>query len=244
MKNIKQLLVAAALVAAIPLVSIADEAGDKIRNRLEGLLQGHKVESIQPSPLAGFHEVVVDGELLYVSADARFLIQGDIFDLDNGVKNLTEARTGELRKNAMAAIGDDQVIAFGPEDAAHTITVFTDIDCGYCRKLHSEMVQYNEKGIRIRYMFFPRSGPGSESFQKAIWVWCADDRQKAMTAAKSGEDIEQRECDNPVLDHYSLGRQLGVSGTPALVLESGRMVPGYIPAERLKTMLDELAKEG
>lgn len=244
MKNIKHILVAAALAVSLPLTSLADEAGDKIRDRLEGLLQGHKVESIQPAPLGGFYEAVVDGELFYLSADARYLFQGDLFDLENGVKNLTEERTGQIRKSAMDTISDDKVISFGPEDADYTLTVFTDIDCGYCRKLHGEMDQYNAKGIRIRYMFFPRSGPGTESFQKAVWVWCADDRQQAMTAAKRGDKIEQRECENPVLDHYTLGRKLGVTGTPALVLESGRMLPGYIPAERLRTMLDELAKEG
>ena len=244
MNKIKQYLAAVAFAVAVPSMVAADDAADKVRSVLEPLLKGHKVESVQQAPIPGFYEAVVDGEVLYVSGDGRYLLQGNIYDIDNGLENLTEKRTGELRKAAMAEVGDDEVIAFGPADADHTLTVFTDIDCGYCRKLHAEMAQYNEQGIRVRYMFFPRSGPGSESFQKAIWVWCAEDRQKAMTAAKSGEDIEHRECDNPVLDHYSLGRQMGVCGTPALVLESGRMVPGYVPAERLRTMLDELAKEG
>lgn len=244
MNKIKQTLVAAAFAVAAPSLVAADAAADKVRSVLEPLLKGHKVESVQEAPMPGFYEAIVDGEVLYVSGDGRYLVQGNIYDISKGLENLTEKRTGELRKAAMAEIGDDQVISFGPADADYTITVFTDIDCGYCRKLHSEMADYNAKGIRVRYLFFPRSGPGSESFQKAIAVWCSDDRQKAMTAAKNGDDIEQRECENPVLDHYALGRQMGVSGTPAIVLDSGRMVPGYVPAERLRTMLDELAKEG
>jgi len=117
--------------------------------------------------------------------------------------------------------------------------VFTDIDCGYCRKLHADMDKYNAQGIRVRYLFYPRAGLRSESYRKAVSVWCADDRKAAMTAAKTGRPLPARSCVNPVADQYNLGRQLGVRGTPALVLEDGEIIPGYVPPDKLRTMLDD-----
>jgi thiol:disulfide interchange protein DsbC len=128
-------------------------------------------------------------------------------------------------------------VIFAPDKPKHTVTVFTDIDCGYCRKLHREIDGYLKAGIRVRYLFFPRAGLGSESFNEAVSVWCAADRQQAMTDAKAGKPIEAKTCENPVIDHMQLGESLQISGTPAIVLESGDLVPGYVPAERLAAML-------
>jgi thiol:disulfide interchange protein DsbC len=219
----------------------AEEAPAAVTERLAALFEDHKVQSLQKAPVDGFYEAIIGSDVFYVSADGNYLMHGNLYDVQNGLVNLTDARRDGLRKEAMASVGEDRMIIFGPSDAEHTITVFTDIDCGYCRKLHGEIEKYNEAGIRVRYLFYPRSGPDTPSFAKATSVWCADDRQQAMTAAKAGEEVEPRECENPVLAHFQLGQEVGVTGTPALVLENGQLVPGYIPAERLKLMLDAAA---
>ncbi|MGJ8662306.1 MAG: thioredoxin fold domain-containing protein, partial [Marinicella sp.] len=146
-----------------------------------------------------------------------------------------------LRKELLAKMGDSQRINFYPENMEHHVTVFTDIDCGYCRKLHAEMTQYNDLGIGISYLFFPRAGLQSASFDKAVNVWCATDQQQAMTLAKAGETVEPQKCDNPITDHYKAGLSSGVSGTPALVLDNGMIMPGYLPPQQLKQRLDAIA---
>ena len=130
------------------------------------------------------------------------------------------------------------MIVFGSGKEKHVIDVFTDIDCGYCRKLHSQIDQYNKEGIEVRYMSYPRAGVNSESGRKAISVWCADDRKKAISEAKQGNPVEEKTCDNPVAEQFALGRVVGVSGTPALVLENGELIPGYVPPKRLRQLLD------
>jgi thiol:disulfide interchange protein DsbC len=129
------------------------------------------------------------------------------------------------------------MIAFKPKSSKHLVYVFTDIDCGYCRKLHSEIDQYLTEGIEIRYLFFPRAGEGSDSYKKAVSVWCADDRNTALTKAKRGDTIEERQCDNPVDQHLTLGTQMGAAGTPMLVTEKGNILPGYVPAGQLAKIL-------
>jgi thiol:disulfide interchange protein DsbC len=238
MKLLHILFLTGALLAGAPM-AWADDMSDKIRTRFQTLLPGQEVSSIEKAPVEGFYEVIVGSEVMYMSVDAKHLFfNGSLYDLSDGVVNLTEERRNGLRREAIAAIGEDSMISFGPADAQDTITVFTDIDCGYCRRLHNEIEKYNAAGIRVRYLFFPRSGPGTDSFRKAVSVWCADDRREAMTAAKRGDDVEARDCDNPVGDQYNLGRELGVSGTPALLFDNGELVPGYVPADRLKPMLD------
>ena len=237
MKRLHKLLLWGALAAAAQ-TAWADEAADAVRERLAAIFPGQEVNSLEKAPLDGFYEAVIGGEVVYVSADTNYLLHGSLFDIRKGLVNVTEERRNGLRREALGSIDEDQMIVFGPEDPAYTVTVFTDIDCGYCRKLHSEIDQYGENGIRVRYLAFPRSGPGTESFKKSESVWCAEDRQQALTAAKKGDAVETRECENPVQKQYELGRQVGVSGTPALVLENGQLVPGYVPAARLRAILD------
>jgi thiol:disulfide interchange protein DsbC len=131
------------------------------------------------------------------------------------------------------------MVSFGPANAEHTITVFTDVDCTYCRKLHQEMDQFNDQSIRVRYLFYPRHGPGSEGWKKADAVWCSEDQQAAMTRAKRGENIEGKDCGaTPVASHYEMGNRVGVRGTPAILLESGQLISGYVPANELATYLN------
>ena len=133
------------------------------------------------------------------------------------------------------------MIIYEPKKTEHTLTVFTDIDCGYCRKLHQQIAEYNALGIRIRYMAFPRAGIDSESYNKTVDVWCAKDRKQALTDAKNGKEVTSESCNSPIQAQYELGRRLGVTGTPALFLESGEMLPGYVPPKRLKEILDQQA---
>ena len=231
------------LLLALSLGAAAEEQGadpaiDRILQSLGKLLDTLERKDISPTPVPGLYEVMLGARVFYVSADGRYLIQGKMTDLETG-EDLTEAKVSKARKQAVDAVGEENMIIFGPKDARHTITVFTDIDCGYCRKLHSQMEEYNSQGIRIRYLFYPRAGLGSESARKAEAVWCSEDRHKAMSQAKQGKPVEYRKCDNPVKEHYMLGQTVGVTGTPALVLENGELIPGYIPPKRLRRLLDE-----
>jgi thiol:disulfide interchange protein DsbC len=216
-----------------------------IRERLGKMLPEYQISSIHETPVPGVYEVVLGSDLVYVSADGRYMMQGRLIDLEKR-ENLSETspRLAEVQKQqakermeTLAKIGDDQTVVFAPERYDHTINVFTDIDCGYCRKLHREIEDYEAEGIRVRYLFYPRAGKGSPSFQKAVSVWCADDRQAAMTEAKAGKNVPKKDCANPVQEHIELGNRFGISGTPAIVLDNGEMVPGYVPPKRLAAVL-------
>jgi len=222
-------------LAALPLLAGADA---RIKARLGKVLSpGYEIGPIKETPIKGLFEVVVGADVIYVSGDGEYMIDGRLIDLANQ-KDLTEPRRAMIRKQAIDKVGEDRMVIFAPDKYKHTITVFTDIDCGYCRKLHRQIADYGAEGIRVRYLFFPRAGVNSDSFRKSVSVWCADDRRQALTDAKAGKSLETRSCKNPVKDHLELGKQLGVSGTPAIVLESGDLVPGYVPAKRLAAMLN------
>jgi thiol:disulfide interchange protein DsbC len=202
-------------------------------------IPGTKPEDLRAIPVPGLYELARGGDIAYVSADGRYAISGDLYDLERN-DNLTEARRRGIRSGLVAGFPSAQMLVFEPKAPKHTITVFTDIDCGYCRKLHSQVAEYNRLGIGVHYLLFPRSGPGTESWAKAERVWCSKDRNDALTRAKRGENISEAKCGTtPVARHYELGEEVGVNGTPAIVLESGELLPGYVPpamlAEHLKT---------
>ncbi len=233
------------LITAATLYSIGAVAADPAPvpakqpdlTHLQAVMNGAKPDHITLSRIPGLYEVLVGGQVLYLSEDGRFAIQGDILDLDSRA-NLTENRRSELRSQAIDAVGENNMVVFTPAGVVkHTVTVFTDVDCGYCRKMHSQIADYNKEGIKIRYLMFPREGIGSESYNKAVAVWCADNRQDALTQAKRGENLGHKTCDNPIKAQYELGQKLGVRGTPSLILESGEMIPGYVPPTQLAEML-------
>lgn len=216
----------------------AAQADVVLKDKLEALLPGMVVQTLEPLENTDLYEALVDGEIVYFSKDGRYVFQGDIIDIESR-QNITENKRRGMKKEEIDSFNEADMIIFEPEKTKHTLTVFTDIDCGYCRKLHQQMSEYNALGIKVRYMAFPRSGLDSESFDKAVSVWCADDRKQAMTDSKSGSSIKVNSCDNPIKDHFEAGRRLGVTGTPALFLESGELLPGYIPPMRLIQILDE-----
>ena len=236
---LRKLFITVLVCCTFPL--LAAEPAQPDLSRLQSLLGEEKPDSVKPTAIPGLYEVMLKSKIVYLSQDGRFVIQGDLIDLKERT-NLTEARLDTQRSKALAAIGEDQMIIFAPtKPAKHTITVFTDIDCGYCRKFHQEIADYNRNGIKVRYLMYPRAGIGSDSYHKAVAVWCSPDRRDAITRAKKGEAIEQKSCPNPVKEQYELGQALGVRGTPTIILQDGQLIPGYVPAARLATMLDRSA---
>lgn len=227
-----------ALFVSVASAAMADRAADEAAIRRT--LGDFKPDSIHTTPVSGIYEVTVGPHVIYVSADGRYMFQGDLIDLQNR-ESLTEPRRRELVKQMVGAVSEDDMIVYEPAKTRHTITVFTDIDCGYCRKLHNEMQSYLDAGIRVRYMFYPRAGVGSESWRKAEAVWCSKDRRAALTAAKNGKPIEMKTCDNPIKEHMQLVDRLGARGTPFIVLEDGETQPGYLPAAQMEKLLDQIA---
>jgi thiol:disulfide interchange protein DsbC len=183
------------------------------------------------------------GTLVYVTSNGRYLIAGDLFDADTKM-NLSESLRLSIRKEQLKHVQETEAIVFEPVGKVrHTITVFTDVDCMYCRKFHSEIEQLSKLGIRIRYLAFPRSGPTSDSWVKADSVWCAADRQAALTRAKLGDVVPPATCNSPVSKHYELGKLIGVPGTPMILTENGQVAGGYLPPSMLIEKLDKLLRE-
>lgn len=225
-------------VGLLPFVATAADmpSVDQLRATLAERLPDAKVEEIRPSPVAGIYEVVVDNRLYYISADGRYLLTGDVVDMQSR-KNVSTDKREKLMMRSIDAIGDANMVIIGPKKARHTVTVFTDVDCPYCAKLHLEVPALNKEGVRVRYLFFPRAGVGSESYQRSVAVWCAKDRAEAMGIAKAGGKLPMKSCANPVAEHYELGQAIGVQGTPTLILDTGKIIPGYVPATKLLEML-------
>ena len=219
-------------------LSVADTgAQEAITKSLSSIFPGITPDKIAPSPMEGVSEVLIGPRLMYVSNDGKYLLQGSLIDLKTRV-DIGEERRNGIRLDALNDLGEDKMIVFPAKEQKHVITVFTDIDCGYCRKLHDEMDKYNAEGITVRYLMFPRAGIDSPSYKKAVTVWCSKDQQDAMTRSKSGETLANASCDNPVKEEYELGQLIGVRGTPAIVMEDGAMLPGYVPAARLVKALE------
>ena len=205
---------------------------------------GAKPEELHASPIPGVYELARGTEIAYVSADGKYAIAGDMYELGSD-KNLTENTRRAERTKLLASVPESQMVVFSPKDPKYTISVFTDVDCTYCRKLHSQIADYNRLGIKVRYLFFPRSGPDTESWDKAEAVWCSANRGEALTRAKRGEEIAKpKSCNSPVEREYHLGEDVGVRGTPAIVLENGEMLPGYLPPAQLAAHLKGSSKGG
>lgn len=245
--NISRYLVAGfCLVVAVGVMAAPTKESaeiEQVRQSVNKLLSGdQEATTITASPVPGVYEVMVGAQLYYVSADGKYLFRGKLFDIDKR-EDLTTPKEAMVKAKMIEQLGEENMLIFAPEKYEHTVTIFTDIDCSYCRKLHKEVKEYNDLGIRVRYLMYPRAGIGSSAYQKAVNVFCADDRNDALTRAKAGQDVEEKECENPVAKEYALGQTLGVTGTPSIFLENGELVPGYVPAKRMAAMLQEVAAE-
>jgi thiol:disulfide interchange protein DsbC len=229
----------AAILLPLSVVA-ADVDYSNVEARIRALAPQAQSIAISETPIEGLLMVQISGDIVYATDDGRYLIQGRVMDLDTR-EDLTETAKAALRKDLLANMDSSGSITFAPAEPRYELTVFTDIDCGYCRKLHAQINEYQQQGIAIHYMAFPRAGVGSHSYDKAVSVWCAKDQQDALTQAKLGAEPAPLKCDNPVDEQYKLGRDLGVSGTPSLLTADGQMIPGYVPPEQLRARLEQRA---
>ncbi|MEP4888994.1 MAG: bifunctional protein-disulfide isomerase/oxidoreductase DsbC [Aliiglaciecola sp.] len=211
----------------------------KTKQKLENKL-GLKVLAIGDSPVPSLAQVSTNQGLFYTSEDGKYLVSGRIFNVDAGMRNETDIKLSELRLEGVADFSDEDVIEFKAKDEKYVINVFTDITCGYCRKLHREIDDYNEKGITVRYLAYPRGGLNTQTYYDMVAVWCADDKQSALTAAKTGADVNGTTCSNKVADEYAFGTRVGVNGTPNIILPDGSLVGGYMPADALLQKLNQI----
>lgn len=226
-----------------PPAGVAGASDSAVRAAMLRAMPNATVDSIKPSPIPGYREVAVGGRVVYVSADGRYLIQGSLFDL-NTRTSLTDSSEAAIRQGILAKVGPERRIIFAAAKPKHRITVFTDIDCGYCRKMHQQIAQYNNLGISVEYLFYPRAGMGSDAANKAINVWCSADRRKAMTDAKNDRPVPNKTCTNPIAADYALGQKIGFDGTPAIYAANGAQVGGYLAPAQMLATLDKLAKSG
>lgn len=226
------------LLAVFSVAAIADQ--EQIKKAITGINPMIQIESVKPIDDSPFFEVTLKtGERIYTNATGSHFVAGDLYQVGTGgVKNLTDVGRRADRQELLGQLDESSLIVFSPKgEVKHRLLVFTDIDCGYCRRLHSEIEQLQENGVEVSYAAFPRAGVGSESYNKYVSVYCAKDQNAMMTLAKQGETPEVATCDNPVADQYQLGQKLGITGTPTLIFEDGEMQPGYAPwKELLKRM--------
>ena len=213
---------------------------DFLRKAVTDVFPDVEITRIKPAPIPGLYEVMLGTEMIYLSEDGRYILQGDLIDLGEKV-NLSEQERAGARKRVLESIPASETIDFAPENARHTVYVFTDITCGYCQRFHRDMAELNGKGIAVRYLAFPRAGIDTDSFREMESVWCAADPNEAMTLAKGGRPVAPAQCDNPVQRQYELGQTLGVRGTPAIYLENGQELPGYVPPDDLLQALQQYA---
>jgi thiol:disulfide interchange protein DsbC len=231
----------AALLLAASVTAAADVDYSAVEEQIRALAPQAKSIAISETPIDNLLMVQINGDIVYATADGKYLIQGRVIDMTTR-EDLTEGAKAEVRRDLLASVDASKQITFAPEKPAYDLMVFTDIDCGYCRKLHAQINEYNEQGIAIHYMAFPRAGVGSRSYEKAVSVWCAGDPREALTQAKLGAEPDPAQCDNPIAEQYQLGLDLGVSGTPSLLTAEGQMIPGYVPPEQLRERLDRMAE--
>ena len=220
-------------------VVLADEndAGvASLEKALSSRMPSLSVDSVSATPIPGLYQVIVGSQVVYMDANAQYMLDGDLVNLKTR-KNYSEDAKSKIRLDTIAALGEDNMLVYRPKKVEHRITVITDIDCPYCRRLHSELPEYLKSNVEVRYIFMPLKG--AKDKKKTESVWCADDRRKALDIAKAGGHIEEKTCDNPLDKQMKTARLLGVRGTPAIILEDGEMLPGYVPA---KTLVEELRK--
>lgn len=233
------------LVCSLAAAAAAQDTAAVSKEDLAAKLNGVDASDISESPLPGIYQVQVGSRVAYLSADGRFLMQGDLYDLST-TENLTESSRAHARVELLAEVRPEKMMIFAPKngETKHTITIFTDIDCGYCRQFHREIEQVNNLGIEVHYLFYPRTGPDTESWVKAEKVWCSGpaERNVALTRAKLGGAVPETACaENPVAEHWQLGHDIGVTGTPSVIAEDGEIIGGYLAPQALLQRLDSLS---
>ncbi|ACR70479.1 bifunctional protein-disulfide isomerase/oxidoreductase DsbC [Edwardsiella ictaluri] len=230
----KSVIWLALLAASVSGLARADDAA--IQQSLKKL--GIQQAQIQASPVAGLKTVFSEGGVLYVTDDGKHILQGPMYDVSGAVP---ENVTNQLLMKRLDKLAPEMIVYKAPKQK-YVITVFTDITCGYCHKLHSQIKEYNDLGITVRYLAFPRQGPDSKAEKDMQSIWCMADRRKAFDDALKGETISPATCDVNIKSHYALGVQFGIQGTPAIVLSNGMVIPGYQGPKEMLAMLDAQAQ--
>ena len=224
--------------------AIDPATGQVVRAALQKLAPGLQVDEISPSPLPGFYQVIASGQLVYVSTDGKYMLNGDLVDL-GAKQNLTDRAWAGFRKAELAKVPAAQRIVYAPANPKYTVTVFSDVNCGYCRMFHSHIKQFNDEGIAVEYLAWPRegvtdtAGVPTDTYKEMVSVWCAADRKAAFTAAKQGKAPKPATCANPVKDEFDLGVKLGVTGTPMVVGPDGMVLGGYVTPDKLLKLLEK-----
>lgn len=216
---------------------------ERVRAALKELNPNIRVDRIGPAPMAGFREVVATGQVVYVSDDGKYLLQGGLLDIANR-KDLSESALAKVRRDILKTLPMADRIVYSPADKPkHTVVVLTDVECGYCRKFHAEIAEHAKRGIEVQYLAFPRAGLASADYRKMVSVWCADDRKKALTDAKTDRAVPAKRCKTPVDMQHAAGMRMGLTGTPMILTTDGDFVGGYLPPDTLQKRLDEMVAE-
>lgn len=224
------------LATSVQLVVAEPQGGARLKAKLEALRPGIPIEAVKATPVPGIYALELQGgSVFYGTEDGRYLFAGDMYELgESDLINLAETTRITKRKAMMDSVPVKDMVVFPPAGATKAVVnVFTDVDCGYCQKLHLEVPALNAMGVEVRYLAYPRAGVGSPSYAKIVSAWCADDPLTALTKLKARQEIPPLTCANPVAEQFDLGRAMGVTGTPAIVTEDGRLLPGYMPAAEL-----------
>ncbi|MDH3621799.1 MAG: DsbC family protein [Gammaproteobacteria bacterium] len=231
-------------VASLLMLALSVQASDvdsqlaEARAKVSAMFEFIEPEHVNLSPIDGWFTIHKGSVVAYISSDGRYLLQGDLIDLELQV-NLSEQSRTDARRRLVSSLEDEDSILFSPAEVKHSVTVFTDVDCTYCRKLHAEIDEYLDRGIAIRYVLYPRNGPASRAWSTSEDVVCARDRGAALTAAKLGKEFESQRCDASMLTrHYSLGQDIGLNGTPAIIFDDGTMIAGYLAPAALSMRLE------
>ena len=212
----------------------------RVRAELVKMIPVAADSEIVASDAEGIYQIEIQGNYAYAHVSGDHVLIGDLLNTKDKI-NVGETAQSARMSDLIADVPEDQMIVFGPEKPKRYVTVFTDIDCGYCRKLHNEVPELTAAGIQVRYLAFPRAGIGSDSHKKYVSVWCNADQQSALTTAKSGGSVPTATCDNPISDTYQLGQKVGVRGTPTIIFDDGTVAPGYLPSD---TLIERLGVKG
>lgn len=233
-------LAAAGAAGAAGAAEPALKVDAKVREGIARVAPGAAIDAVASSVVPGFHEVVIGREVVYVSADGHYVFAGPLLDTEQG-RDLTEIRKAAIRKTLLDAFPDEARVTFPAEAEKYRVTVFTDVDCGYCRRMHQDIAEYSERGITVDYLFYPRSGPATDAFAQAVAVTCADDKALAFTRALAGEKLAPSQCASPVQRSFDAALAIGASGTPMAYLADGRLVGGYLTPDQMVARLEQMA---
>ncbi len=233
MVNKRYVVFLVVLLAVVAGRVVAEDIPEAVQLQLQRILPKQQTpDAVEPTPLAGLYEVRIGASILYISEDGRYLIDGSLLDLEQRI-NLTEQSQKQGRLELLNTLDESEMVVYRPQQLKRTLTIFTDIDCPYCVRLHKERSKLLDAGIQLRYLLYPRAGIGSASYHKAVNVWCSEDRAAALTEAKAGVDVEAEACETPILSHIQLAAAFGLKGTPHIVVDDGEVIAGYMPAEKL-----------